>query len=359
MTHPRPDPEKPLYDFGGRGDAIGRRSLCVAAAVGVASASRPAAAQVRQIRVVDPGGTSTEALVAAYIRPFTARTGIRVVVDSPNPLGKLRALVETRSSGTALYVLGAMNMEQAKALRLLDRLDWEKIAPDPMFPEARDDHGMGTIFYSTMMAWRRGVRAPETWKDFFNSKDFPGKRTLPDNPVYVLGAVLLASGVPMENLYPLDVDRAFGQLDVFKKDVAIWWKAGAQPSQLLRDNEVQYAIAYSGRVTGQPDIGISFNQASLDVSYICLVKGTPAADADAAYRLIHEISVAANQLTAFGYSPYPGSSPDLERLLPPEALAELPTAAANKRLQFIHDASWWYVHGDAVQKRWQEFILNL
>lgn len=359
MTGLRSGPEKPLSGVVGRGNAIGRRSLLAAAAAGLTANSDPVAAQVRQIRVVDPGGTSNEVLDAAYVRPFIAKTGIRVVFDNPNPLGKLRALVETGSSSTALFVLGAMNLQQAKALRLLDKLDWEKIAPDPMFPECRDDYGMGFIFYSTMMAWRRGVRAPETWKDFFNSKDFPGKRTLPDNPVYVLGAVLLASGVPMENLYPLDVDRAFRQLEVFKKDVAIWWKAGSQPSQLLRDNEVQYAISYSGPVTGQPGIEISFNQASLDVSYMCLVKGTPAADADAAYRLIYEMSVGANQLTAFGRSPYPGSSPDFERLLPPEALVQLPTAPANKKLQFIHDASWWYVHGDAVQKRWQDFILNL
>jgi putative spermidine/putrescine transport system substrate-binding protein len=340
-----------------------RRSFCKSAAatiaVGTTAITPPVFAEVRQIRVVDPGGAATEAFEAAYIKPFTSKTGIKVVVESPNPLGKLRALVESGSSTTTMYVLGAMAMQQAKALGLIQKLDWGKIAPLPMFPETRDDYGMGTIFYSTLMAWRKGMKAPANWTDFFDSKAFPGKRTLPDNPVYVLGAVLLASGVAMDKLYPLDLDRAFRQLDGIKKDVAVWWKAGSQPLQLLRDNEVQYAISYSGPVTGQEGVEFSFNQASLDVSYLCVVKGANSADVDAAYKLLYEVSDPKNQLVNFGLSPYPGNSPELERLLPTSSLAGLPTAAANKKLQFIHDASWWYDHADAVQKRWQEFTLGL
>lgn len=66
-----------------------------------------------------------------------------------------------------------------------------------------------------------------------------------------------------------------------------------------------------------------------------------------------------NQLKAFSLSPYPGNSPDFEKLLPAAASADLPTAEPNKRVQFIHDASWWYDNAAAVQKRWQEFTLSL
>ena len=45
------------------------------------------------------------------------------------------------------------------------------------------------------------------------------------------------------------------KLNEIKKDVSVWWKAGAQPPQLLKDNEVQYAISWSGRVVGDPAFG--------------------------------------------------------------------------------------------------------
>jgi len=297
--------------------------------------------------------------MAAYAKPFTAKTGIQVVSESPNLLGKLRGLVETGNSSTTLFVLGAMALEQAKSLNLIRKLDWQKIDPQPMFPETRDDYGLGFIFYSTLMAWRKGVPAPNNWEQFFNSKDFPGKRTLPDNPVYVLPAALLAAGVPIAKLYPLDVDLAFQKLSVFKKDVSIWWKSGVQPPQLLRDNEVQYAMAFSGRVNGQEGVEYNFNQASLDISFMCVVRTARDAEIETAYKYLHEMTFAKNQVIAYGINPYPGNSPELEKLLPPEAVKNFETAANNKDLQYIHDAKWWYIHGDAVQRRWQQFMLSL
>jgi putative spermidine/putrescine transport system substrate-binding protein len=333
--------------------------IATTAAAAVVGDLPAAEAQVRQLRMTESGGTSGGSVEAGYIKPFTAKSGIKVTRDSPNELGKLRALIESGSTATTLFELGASNLQQAKALGLLQKLDWAKIAPMAMFPEAKDDYGMGYQYYSSMMAWRAGAKAPRTWADFFNAREFPGKRSLPSNPVYVLPAVLLAAGVPADKLYPLDVDLAFRKLEEFKKDVAVWWKAGAQPPQLLRDNEVQYAVAYSGRVVGQQGIEYTYNQASLNLSYFCLVKGVSTAEADAAYRLLYEMSVPQNQLVASGIIPYSGNSPDLEALLPKDKLKEFPTTAENKKAQYLNDDVWWFNNADSVQKRWQEFLLRL
>jgi putative spermidine/putrescine transport system substrate-binding protein len=210
-----------------------------------------------------------------------------------------------------------------------------------------------------MMCWRHDAKAPSNWAQFFDSKNFPGKRSIPNNPAYVLPAALIASGVSMDKLYPLDVDRAFKKLDEIRKDVSVWWTAGAQPLQLLRDNEVQYAMAFSGRVVGQDGISWTYNQASLNISYFCVVHGTSPADAQAAYRLLYEMSVPQNQLVAARMIPYPGNSPQLEPLLSKEQISQFPTTGGNKQVQFFNDNNWWLKNADSVQKRWQEFILSM
>ena len=102
---------------------------------------------------------------------------------------------------------------------------------------------------------------------------FPGKRALPDYPSFILPMALLGDGVPVDELYPLDLDRAFASLEKIKDSVAVWWQAGAQPPQLLQDNEVQYAIAWSGRVAGQEGIAYSFNEGQLDLAFFVVPKG--------------------------------------------------------------------------------------
>ena len=63
-------------------------------------------------------------------------------------------------------------------------------------------------------------KKPLSWADFWNVKDFPGKRALPDYASYALPLALLADGVKPENLYPLDVDRAFASLQKIKGSIA-------------------------------------------------------------------------------------------------------------------------------------------
>ena len=335
-----------------------RRTFGKALLAATALGSARARAQVRELRLVEGGGLNGDAIDAAYSKPFTEKTGIKVVRESPNTFGKLRALVESRSGTTQLFELGTASLQQAQTLGLVEKLDWSRIDPLPMFPEAKDDYGMGYQYYSTLMCWREGAKPIETWAQFFDAAGFPGKRTLPDDPVYVLPIVLIASGVPMDKLYPLDVDAAFRRLETVKKDVSVWWKAGAQPPQLLRDNEVQYAASYSGRVVGQKGIEYTYNEANLNIGYISIVKGTPAAQIEAAYKFLREMTDPKNQLAAAQIVPYSGNSPDFERLLVPDKIPAFPTTAANKRVQFFNDQEWWSKNAVDVQKRWQEFTLN-
>ena len=315
--------------------------------------------QPREIRMVEAGGLSGDSIEAGYIRPFTARTGIRVVRENPNPLGKLRAMVESRSITAVLYELGSLSTSIAQAAGLLEPLDWAAINPDPMFEEAKLPHAFGYQYYSTLMAWRSDAKPLASWAEFWDVRAFPGKRTLPDNVTLAVPMALLADGVAPAQLYPLDLNRAFRKLNQIKGSIAVWWGAGAQPPQLLKDNEVQYAASYSGRVAGQPGISLTYAQGLLDLAYFVVPKGANPAEKAAAMGLLHEMSIARNQATAAEVIPYTGASPTLEQLLPQARLGEFPTTRANKDVQVLGNPAWWAENRDAAERRWQEFKLGL
>jgi putative spermidine/putrescine transport system substrate-binding protein len=314
---------------------------------------------ITELRMTEAGGPSGESIEKGYLAPFTEKSGITVVRENPSGLGKLRAMVEAGNVTSVLLELSSPELEQAKALDLVEPLDWNAIAPEPMFEEAKDEYGYGYQYYSTIMAWRADAKAPQSWQDFWDVEAFPGKRALPDYAAYILPMALLADGVAVEELYPLDLDRAFASLEKIKDHVAVWWQAGAQPPQLLQDNEVQYAASWSGRVAGQEGIDYTFKDGQLDIAFFVVPKGADPNQKAAAMGIFHEMSVPENQAVAADVVSYTGNSPELEPLLPQDRIDEFPTVAANKDVQFLSDAEWWFENAEEVETRWQEFKLGL
>ena len=266
----RPTSGRSREGFKQEGHHMKRRTFVGAAAAGMPAfailGAGGARAQSKEIRMIESGGKSGESIEVGYIEPLTKKTGIKVLRESPSSLGKLRALVESGQTSTVLFELGSGVMVQARKLGLIEKIDWAAVAPAAMFPEAKNDYGFGYQYFSTIMAWRAGQKAPKTWAEFFDTKAFPGKRCLPDYPHYCLPFAVMATGVPADKLFPLDVEAGFKKLNEIKKDISVWWKAGAQPPQLLKDNEVQYAICWSGRVVGDPAFGMNFAGGMADLS---------------------------------------------------------------------------------------------
>jgi putative spermidine/putrescine transport system substrate-binding protein len=314
---------------------------------------------ISELRMTEAGGPSGESIELGYLVPFMEKSGVSVVRENPSGLGKLRAMVEAGAVTSVLLELGSPELEQAKALDLVEPLDWDAIGPEPMFEEAKDPYGYGYQYYSTIMAWREDAKAPATWQDFWDTDAFPGKRALPDYPAFILPMAVLADGVPPDQLYPLDLDRAFASLEKIKDHVAVWWQAGAQPPQLLKDNEVQYAVAWSGRVAGQEGIAYSFMEGQLDIAFFVVPKGANEHQKALAMGIFYEMSVPENQAVAAEVVSYTGNSPALEALLPQDRLGEFPTTQANKDVQILTDAKWWFENADEVETRWQEFKLGL
>ncbi len=208
--------------------------------------------------------------------------------------------------------------------------------------------GVGTIYYAEAIAINEEAfpgEKPDSWADFWDLEKFPGKRSLPwcDVATYPLPeAALLADGVALEDLYPIDIERAAAKLKELSEDT-IWWKKANQPGQLLSTGEVTMAMAPSGRIQKLVDEGaplaIVWNEGryTFDVWYV--LKG--AANADNAMRFIAAASTPeaqARMARALGYGP---TNPRALELLDEATLKKLPNHPNNAKSMFLKNEEWW------------------
>ena len=216
------------------------------------------------ITAVSWGGAYTASQVAAYHKPWTAKTGHTVVSEDYNGgLAEVRSQVE---AGNVTWDIVDVELPQAEAgcaEGIFETIDWSILpdgadgtpAVDDFIPGALHECAVANIVWSTIFAYDKSKMSgamPTSINDFFDVKKFPGKRGIRKNPTANLEMALVADGVPSSQVYdvlstPEVVDRAFKKLDSIK-DHAVFWEAGAQPPQLLADGEVVMTTAYNGRI---------------------------------------------------------------------------------------------------------------
>ncbi|WP_246504639.1 extracellular solute-binding protein [Bradyrhizobium agreste] len=78
-------------------------------------------------------------------------------------------------------------------------------------------YGVGTNVYTTVLAYRtdafKGRKAPQSWADFWNVSEFPGRRAVRKHPFDTIEEALMGAGTPAAQVYPCDLDKAFASLD--------------------------------------------------------------------------------------------------------------------------------------------------
>ncbi len=336
--------------------SLGNLSWVCAVAM-TAWSSQVVAQDVKELHIMNSGGEYADSLEKCVNAPLLKSDGIKVIQETPGGYAKMAAQAKSGVITNTVTDGPTGDMYRQAAEGLLEPIDWAKLNPEPMFEEAKNPNGFGASYYSTIMAWRSDAKVPQNFVDFFDTEKFPGKRALPDYPEFVLAFAAMGDGMtPEEVSKGLDLDRAFKTLERVKNDV-IWWQSGAQPAQLLKDNEVQYAIAWSGRVLGQEGVSSTYNQGMLDISWWTVAKGITDAQRDMLYKWLRLQTNAEVQKCLLDFLPYPGPSPQLEKIVTPEVLKTFPTSAENKKVQWLMPGQWWYDNAKEVEKRWNDFKL--
>jgi putative spermidine/putrescine transport system substrate-binding protein len=104
-----------------------------------------------------------------------------------------------------------------------------------------------------------------------------------DHSFTCLAFALIADGVSANQLYPMDLDRAFRKMSELKPHIKVWWREGSQSQQLIRDGEVDMIAMWSARavdlIADHVPLELVWNGAEIFNSNLIVPKGDPNAGA--------------------------------------------------------------------------------
>jgi len=322
-------------------------------------------AQAGQVLVRTPGGAYEDAWRKAAWEPFAAETGIQVVPIATNA-AKIQAMVE--SGNIELDVLDSGELVAALfarrgALESIDKSRFSRTNPADVSPW--NEAYTGNIAYATVLGYNTETFAsghPTSWAEFWDVAKFPGARSLQDAAAEFpnLEQALLADGVALNALYPLDVDRAFNKLKTIRRSIVKWWDSGAVSAQLMADKQVVLSSIWNGRIQVPIDQGaplaIEWNQAQHLLQIFGIMKGAP--NLDNAYRYI-DFCLSPRVQAAFAKEiPYGPANKQAFEFIDTATAARLPTAPDKLPTAFVTNINWWVDNQQKVIERWQEFLLE-
>lgn len=306
------------------------------------------------------GGSTQAAQEQAWAIPFTSLSDIKVVQDGPTDYGKLKAMVESGNVQWDLVDVEADFAYRAAAEGLLEPLDFSVIDTSKIDPRFVSDYGIGSFYFSFVLAFNKNSlkKEPSSWQQLFDLEGFPGKRALYKWPSPgVLEMTLIADGVAMEDLYPLDLDRAFKKLDTIK-DQIIWWGGGAQSQQLLASGEASMGMFWNGRVFSLMDdglpVGISWKDNLVMSDFLVIPKG--AKNKDAAMKFLAYSTSAQGQADFATLTAYSPINTESNQLIDPGLNAYLPTSYSDDQISL--DYQYWAQHGQDISTRWNNWLLK-
>lgn len=341
----------------------------------LAAVSLTSSAFAADLTVTSWGGAYTKSQIEAYHKPFTAKTGIKILSEDYNGgLAEVRAQVE---SGNVTW--DVIDLEVSDVISGCDEGILEVIDPS-ILPDGDDgtsasedfidgavfECGVANIVWSTVYAYDKTKfpnNAPKTMADFFDVKKFPGKRGLSKGAKVNLEFALIADGVPTSEVYKLlstskGVDRAFAKLDSIK-DQVVWWEAGAQPPQLLADGEVAMTSAYNGRLfnaiytEGKP-FEIVWDGQIVDMDVFSIPKGSKnIKEALEFVAFATETEQLARQSDWISYGPARKSS---SASVKPDILPHLPTSPNNFKNPLQSDFEFWADNADNLNERFNAWL---
>lgn len=347
--------------------SLDRRSFVAgASAIALGAAfGRDALAQEQRIVVADPGGPFQKAFGIAFHEPFRQETGIESVqiAREHEPTAQVAAMVKAENYTWDVVTLTLSARDILDKQGLLEPLDWEHPDMKEIMEEARHPNWMGTDVYCTVISYRTekfGDDGPKNWRDFFDVEKFPGRRAMRRSPIDTLEEALLADGVEPQNLYPLDMDRAFKKLDEIKPHVAIWWTGGAQTTQLLQSGEVDMLPTWNARAQTVIDAGgpvkIQWDQGLYSIEGWGIPKGDPKADLGRKF-----VAFTANAQRQAAFTPhlsYGPTNPKAYDFIDAETAAKLPTAPDIFPKIILAQESWWAENRQEAEERFTAWMLT-
>ena len=347
-----------------------RKFTLAAAAAAVAPATlfvQPARAAT-QLMVRTPGGVFDDVKRETVYEPFRKATGIEIV-PVPATIAKLLAMMQSGQNELDVIDTGdnaLLELERKGFLAPIPYKDFKYANPNDIDPVVRRPYSLGSFVYALVLAYNtKSIKQgsePRSWAEFWDVKKFPGRRTLPDiaSGSVALEFALLADGVPMDKLYPLDIDRAFKSLSRIRSTIPKFWDTGALSSTMLADGEAVMGALWSTRahqaaLDGAP-LAIAWNQNALLVQAYGIPKGTT--KMDAARQFIDYASspeVQSRWLAKYKAIPVNVKS---YASTPKDLMDPATNTPWTRSKGFVFDIEWWANNRAKVNDVWSKWVVS-
>lgn len=306
------------------------------------------------------GGVWTDALKKYFAEPFEKETGAKVqfLVNGFGP--DVPAMLQAQQGNVKIDITEGINTEVLRQKGYLAEFPPALMKEfDAKFrPGTYERYGFIFFGASTAIVCNPEIieKCPRTPEEFWDVDNFPGPRAIANDPNNVMASALLADGVPPDELFPMDIERAMSKLDEIKPHVNVWPSSGDQQRQVIADGEVGTALmwngqAYSVKKEKVHDLQISFEGATQQLGGWMVMKEAPHLDLAYAFlRWIADHPEAQAKWTA--ELTYEMPAKGLGELVPKSLRAVLPSEHNPVRL----DAAWIAGHQKELKQSWQEFL---
>ncbi|UAW63673.1 ABC transporter substrate-binding protein [Mycoavidus sp. HKI] len=351
----------------------GRRNIIKLLAVGAAVYApfvwtRSRTTPKEQIVVRDPGGLISELYREVFYDPFEHKTGIKVIgaLSKPEPIAQIRMMVEQSN-----YSWDIANLNHRSVLLLTTGnniyLEEHRLKHDPIIsgiaPQFLSPYGVGTNVYTTVLTYRTDVfkncRSPQSWQDFGDVNNFPGRRSLRNLPFETIEIALMAAGVSLDKIYPCDLNKALESLSKIEPYIPVWWTTGAQSEHFLNSGEADLMSAFISKVQkaikdGKP-LAFSWDQHIYAYENWTILKGTPKANACREFIKFASDPKRQAKLAPYAIGP---THTDAFKYIDKKQTKLLPTYPDNLKKGLFIDASYWLEHQNIVFDRFNEWKLG-
>jgi len=348
--------------------SLDRRGVLRGAAAGgvaLAAGGRAVQADPKVLNIAAFGGVINDYLIKVFAEPYEAQTGVKVNFGTGASLA-LAKLQRAPAQWDIVLLSGAEYIEAVEQ-KIIVPYDYNIIGSANMPPDYKQPYGVKFSLFLFVMAWDKRVipdgREPQSWADFWDTNRYKGKRSLYTNlsDGSTLEAALLADGVPLDKLYPLDVDRALRSLERLGRENITWYTTNQEPIQHLTSGASPLADCFNGRVIiankAGAQLGFTAAYSAVSGNPYCVLEAS--ANKQEAFRfldfMLNSPKADADYITLTNYA-----IPNNEALamLPQSVLDILPTSPKLKDKVFIKDDAWWGANLTKTTAKFKEWQLS-
>ena len=345
-----------------------RRQMLAALAGAAGAGLGPQAAKAKATELVFAswGGDEIKSLTRAFGKSYEAATGTTIVFDGTGPTeGAIRTMVDSGDANWDLCDADGFTALRLGASGHLSAIDYKTVDPAKIMPPFAFTHGAGGYAYSYVLAFdteRFAGRPPLSWKDFFDTLNFPGGRAIYRWMNGALEAAMMAQDDPGSsqpaNPYPIDIDTALTRLSKLKPQLQTW-ESGQQVQQMFIDKTISMACIWHTRAVAlakESEGRIAFTWAGgiLYPGVWVVPKGNPGGID--AFGLIAHMQNPARQID-FTNLQRVGPANPLATAAMPKALRDYdPTQPGNLAQQVIADSQWWADNLDMARPKFADML---